>query len=65
MDTKKWYQSKAIWAGIVTAVIGAADAIAKLFGVDLNSVWWFGIIVSILGAIGVYGRATASTKITQ
>lgn len=65
MDTKKWYQSKAIWAGIVTAVIGAAEAIAKVFGIDLNTYWWFSIVITVLGGIGVYGRASATTKIEQ
>ena len=65
MDTKKWYQSKAIWAGIVTALIGAAEGTAQSFGVDLHSFWWFSIVLTILGGIGIYGRATATTKIEQ
>ena len=65
MDTKKWYQSKAIWAGIVTALIGAAQGVAQVFGVDLNSFWWFSIAITMLGGLGIYGRATATTKIEQ
>ena len=65
METKKWYQSKAIWMGIITAVIGAVETICRLFGVDLNTVWWFGIIVSILGACGIYGRVNTTTKIEK
>lgn len=63
METKKWYQSKTIWMGIVTAVIGAVETICRLFGVDLSTVWWFGIVVFILGACGIYGRVNTTTKI--
>jgi hypothetical protein len=65
MDTKKWYLSKGIWAGILTAVIGAGTAICTLFGFDLNSNALFGIVVSILGALGLYSRATADSKIVK
>jgi uncharacterized membrane protein len=65
MDSKKWYLSKGIWAGIVTAVIGAGTAIALLFGVDLNTNAIFGMIIAILGALGLYSRASANTTITK
>ena len=60
---KPWYQSKAIWTGIITALIGAGTAICTAFGFDLNSNAIFGIVIGILGALGVYSRATATTKI--
>ena len=65
MDTKKWYASKGIWAGIITVVIGAATGIATLFGVDLNGNAIFGLVISVLGALGLYGRATADSKIVK
>jgi uncharacterized membrane protein len=61
--TKAWYLSKGVWAGIITALIGAGTSIALLFGVDLNSNALFGIIVTILGALGLYSRVTATTQI--
>lgn len=61
--TKKWYLSKGVWAGIITALIGAGTAIAQLFGLDLNSNAIFGLIITILGALGLYSRVTADTKI--
>lgn len=63
MDSKKWYQSKAIWAGIVTAVIGAAEAICQQFGFNLVTNPIFGVVTTILGVFGVYSRATATTVI--
>ena len=65
MDTKKWYLSKGIWAGIITAVVGAGTAICQLFGLDLNSNAIFGVVVTILGALGLYSRATADSKIVK
>ena len=63
MDSKKWYLSKGVWAGIITALIGAGTAIAKLFGIDLNTNSIFGVIITILGALGLYSRVTADTTI--
>ena len=65
MDNKKWYLSKGIWAGIITVVIGAATGIATLFGVDLNGNAIFGLVISVLGALGLYSRATADSKIVK
>ena len=63
MDNKKWYLSKGIWTGIITAVIGAGTTICLLFGVDLNANAIFGVVITILGALGLYSRATATTTI--
>jgi hypothetical protein len=61
--SKKWYTSKGVWTGIITIAIGAATGIAKLFGMDLNGNAIFGLVLSVLGAIGLYSRVTADTKI--
>lgn len=65
MDTKKWYLSKTIWAGIVTALVGAAQTIGLQFGVDLLANPIASVILSILGVLGVYGRAKSSSTITK
>ena len=61
--TKSWWQSKTVWAAIITALIGAADVILKQFGVDINSLPYVGAVLAILGALGIYGRVTATTTI--
>lgn len=63
MDSKKWYLSKTIWAGIITALVGAAQTIGLQFGFDLLTNPIASVILTILGALGVYGRTTASTAI--
>jgi uncharacterized membrane protein len=65
MDNKKWYLSKTVWAGIITALVGAAQAIGLQFGFDLLANPIAGIVLTILGALGVYGRTTASTVIAK
>jgi uncharacterized membrane protein len=60
---KTWYTSKTVWAGIITVIVGAALEIGKVFGVDLASNQIIGVVISILGALGVYGRVTASTTL--
>jgi uncharacterized membrane protein len=65
MDSKKWYASKGIWAAIITAVVGAAQTICLQFGFDLLANPVASIILSFLGAIGVYARVTANTVIAK
>ena len=63
LKTKAWYQSKGVWAGIITVFLGAAAGIAKQFGVDLAALPWYPILIGILGALGLYSRVTADTTI--
>lgn len=63
MDSKKWYASKTIWAGIITALVGAAQTIGLQFGFDLLANPIASTVLSILGVLGIYGRTTASTAI--
>lgn len=64
-DKKKWYKSKAVIAGFVTVLItlytGIDAQIAPLMGFDLPDIPVF--VYTILGAMGVYGRVVAKTKI--
>lgn len=58
-DTKKWYQSKNVWTGVVTAVIGLYLSLAPQFGWPNIPEWIF----TILGTIGVYTRLSATKEI--
>lgn len=59
METKPWYQSKTIWAGVAAALIGVYNAVGAVKSLPPIPDWIF----TILGAIGIYSRATADTKI--
>jgi hypothetical protein len=66
MDTTKpWYQSRTIWANIITFLIG----VYGLVGANLSGTFHFVLpaipawLITILSAIGVYGRANATTEI--
>jgi hypothetical protein len=65
MDSKKWYQSKTIRAGIVTILIAVYNTVrpllAQYFNVYLPEIpdW----VYTILGALGIYGRVVADKKI--
>lgn len=63
MESKKWYTSKTIWAGIITALVGAAQTIGLLFGFDLLANPIASMVLSVLGVLGVYGRVSANTSI--
>lgn len=58
-ETKKWYESRNIWTGVVTAVLGLYLSLAASFGWPAIPEWIF----AILGALGVYTRTTATAKI--
>lgn len=59
-DSKPWYQSKTIQSAIVTALAGLWNSVAVSHGMPPIPEWIYGL----LGAVGVYSRVTASTKIT-
>lgn len=65
METKEWYKSKTIWAGIITILITIYNTVRPLllqfFGVNLPEIpsW----VYTILGALGIYGRVSADKKI--
>ena len=66
-ETKQWYSSRAVWAGIVAAIIGILGA----FGVDVvdspdsiadNIV---ALVVAISGLVTILGRIKATKKIVS
>lgn len=63
MDEKKWYQSKAVWAGILGIVIATITAVDASFGTGLMTNPITQTILAVLSALGIYGRVTATTKI--
>ncbi len=63
MESKKWYLSKTIWAGIITALVGAAQTIGLQFGFDLMSNPIASTVIAVLGVLGIYGRSSATTSI--
>ncbi len=61
MPTKSWYLSKGVWTGVVTASMGLYLALAPQFNLPHVPDWIF----TLLGAAGVYTRATATTTLTS
>lgn len=65
METKKWYQSKTILSDIVTVLVSIYTLVGTSLGPDFGwhlpsiPAWVF----TILGAIGIYGRKTATTTV--
>lgn len=60
MEQKKpWWQSKAVWAGFFAVILSAYSTASAQFG--LPPVPDF--VYAILGALGIYGRVSASTVI--
>lgn len=63
-DSKKWYLSKTVISDILTALIGAYMMVAAAqpaLGLPPIPAW----VLTFLGAIGIYGRVTATTTVTK
>lgn len=56
-DVKKFYQSKTFWGAVGAAVVAGVSA---YFG---ETSTWTALAISLLSALGIYGRATATKKI--
>lgn len=61
MDTKKWFLSKTIWAGVVAVLVAGYNTASSQFGIPAIPEF----VYAILGALGIYGRATASGPVTK
>lgn len=57
--TKKWWQSKNVWTGIVTGLLGIYMSLQPVLSVPAIPEWVF----ALLGGLGVYTRVTADKKI--
>ncbi len=58
--TKPWYLSKAIWAAVVTAILGAIQPISAALGHPIAVPLW---VLEILTGLGLYGLRVASKPI--
>jgi hypothetical protein len=58
-NSKKWWQSKAVWAGVVAVALAAYNTAVAQFGLPPIPDFVYGI----LAALGVYGRVAASKEI--
>lgn len=68
MDSeKKWYKSKNVLTGIVTVLVGTYEGtrayVAPQVGWNLPEIP--GLLFTILGALGIYTRMTASATLTK
>jgi len=61
--TKKWYQSKAVWGGIIATALGILQLIDQNFGTHLANTQIVSVIISLAGALGIYGRVKADKRI--
>lgn len=58
-ETKPWYQSKGVWTGVVTGVLGIYISVAPGLHLPVVPEWIF----ALLGGLGIYTRVSADTKI--
>lgn len=58
-DSKKWYQSKGVWAGVITGLLGIYGTLQPGLHFPVIPEWVF----ALLGGLGIYARATADKQI--
>lgn len=64
MPTKPWYSSKTVWSDIVTILLAILGFVDKTWtGGHIVSSPFYSMVLAFLGAMGIYGRTTADTKI--
>lgn len=60
METKKWYQSKAVWSAILMVIVGAVQPISSSFGHPITVPQW---IIDVLMGMGIYGVRTGDKPV--
>jgi hypothetical protein len=58
---KKWYKSKAFWAGVVAVLVSAYNTASTNFGLPVIPEF----VYAVLGFLGIYGRATATGPLVK
>ena len=58
-STKRWYLSRAVWAGVLAVLIAAYNTAVTQFGLPPIPDFVYGI----LGALGIYGRTAATQRV--
>ena len=59
METKKWWQSKIIWASIVAVIVSAYNTASTQFGLPAIPEFIYAILAAFVG----YNRTTTTTVI--
>ena len=63
-DSKKWWESKTVWSDVLTGFVGVwgvATPILSGYGIHLPEIP--PIVLTLLGAMGIHGRVTATKPI--
>lgn len=64
-ESKKWYKSKGVITGIITVLIGTYEAVKVSVAPQVG--WTLPdippLVYTILGALGVYARVVATSKV--
>ena len=62
-DTKKWYQSKAVWGALVVVIASALSSTGIILPQTETVEVIMQIVAAVGGAIALYGRITAKKQI--
>lgn len=64
MPSKPWYSSKTVWSDVITILLAIIGFVDKTWtGGHIVSSPFYSMALTFLGAMGIYGRTTATTTI--
>lgn len=63
VENKQWYKSKTIWSMIVSILVAILELIDTVSGMNLLSTEIVTTVLTLAGALGIYGRTSATTGI--
>lgn len=58
--TKQWFKSKAVWAAIITSLLGAVQPVSASLGHPIAIPLW---MIEVLTGLGIYGIRTGTKDI--
>ncbi len=64
VENKKWWTSKTVWSDVLTVVVGLWGVLQPVlvdYGVNLPTIP--PVLLTLLGAMGIHGRVTATKTI--
>jgi hypothetical protein len=63
MPTKPFYKSKTFWSDVITLIVAGLGLSDQYAGTHIMNSSITSSVLAVAGILGIYGRATADTKI--